>query len=209
MKIITISREFGSGGRELGKRLAEHLGFNYFDREIITAIAEKGNLDAQYVEDVLDKGLYRDIPITFAHSIHTAPMITHTPHNVIYYQQKILRELTEKGDCVIVGRNADVILHDLDPLKMFVYADMDAKVARCQHRAAGDERLNDKQMRKQIKRIDKARHRTHSYMSDIPWGDKRGYDLSVNTTNISIKEVSELLADYSTHWFEHREIRGE
>ncbi|MBO5883609.1 MAG: cytidylate kinase-like family protein [Clostridia bacterium] len=207
MKIITISREFGSGGRELGKRLAEHLGFNYFDREIINAIAEKGNLDAQYVEDVLDKGLYRDIPITFAHSIHTVPMITHTPHNVIYYQQKILRELPEKGDCVIVGRNADVILHDLDPLKMFVYADMDAKVLRCQHRAPEGERLTDKQMKKQIKRIDRARHRTHSYMSDIPWGDKRGYDLCVNTTNISIKEVSELLADYSTHWFEHRETK--
>ena len=206
MKIITISREFGSGGRELGKRLADKLGFNYFDKEILTAIAEKGNLDVNYVEDVLDKGLYRDIPVTFAHSIHAVPMVTHhTPHNVIYYQQKIIKEFAEKGDCVIVGRNADVILHNLNPLKIFVHADIDAKVARCQQRASADEGLTDKQMKKRIKKIDRARYRTHSYMADIPWGDKRGYDLCINTTNVNIKELSDVLARYADHWFDNSE----
>ena len=68
MSIITISREFGSGGRELGKRLADELGFAYYDREIVTAIAERNEVNEAYVEETLDKGFMQNIPIQYGRS---------------------------------------------------------------------------------------------------------------------------------------------
>ncbi len=202
MRIITISREFGSGGRELGKRIADNMGIAYFDREIITAVAERSELDESYVEAVLDRGLFRDIPVTFGHSISNMSSFNHTTHRIISEQQKIITEMAAHNDCVIVGRNADIILRDEDPLKLFVYADMSSKISRCRERAPEGEHLSDKEMAKMIKRINRARARTHAYLSHIPWGDKEGYHLCVNTTDTDIKAMAELLAEYAERWFE-------
>lgn len=204
MRIVTVSREFGSGGRELGKRIADKMDIAYFDREIITAIAERSELDASYVEAVLDKGLFRDIPITFGHSISSLSAVNHTTQKVIAEQQKILAEMASKEDCVIVGRNADIILKDEDPFKLFVYSDMSSKIARCRSRAPEGEQLSDRKMEKMIKRINASRARTHSYISHIPWGDRAGYHLCVNTTNADMKVMGELLAEYAEHWFATR-----
>ena len=201
MRIITVSREFGSGGRELGKRIADNLGIAYFDREIITEVANRSQLDVNYVEAVLDRGMFREIPVTFGHSISNMSSITHTTQKIISQQQELLSELASHGDCVIVGRNADIMLKDLEPLKLFVYADMEAKIARCKERAPQEECLSDKEMAKMIKRIDKARARTHAFFSDIPWGDKRGYHLCVNTSDTNIKELAAILAKYAENWF--------
>lgn len=202
MKIITISREFGSGGRELGKRIADNMGIAYFDREIVTAVAERSELDESYVEAVLDRGLFRDIPITFGHSISNTSSFNHTTHKIISEQQKIISEMAAHNDCVIVGRNADIILRDKNPLKLFVYADMKSKIARCRERAPEGEHLSDKEMAKMIKKINRARARTHAYLSAIPWGAKEGYHLCVNTSDTDIKAMAELLAAYAEHWFE-------
>ncbi len=202
MKIITISREFGSGGRELGELIARELGFAYFDREIISTVAQRSQLDENYVEAVLDRGMFREIHLTHAHSIAHASSITHTARQIIEEQHKIINEIAKNGDCVIVGRNADVFLEKYKPLKLFVYATEDAKVARCRERAPEDEHLSDRSLKKIIKRIDKARARTHAYYSDIGWGDRRGYHLCVNTTDTDIKALSHILADYAKHWFE-------
>ncbi len=205
MKIITISREFGSGGRELGKRIADKMGISYFDREIITAVAEGSQLDENYVEAVLDRGLFRDIPITVGHSIAGATSIHHTTQRIISEQQRIITEMATHNDCVIVGRNADIILRDFKPLKLFVYADMPAKIQRCRQRAPEGEHLSDKEMAKVIKRINKSRARTHTYLSPIPWGNKEGYHLCVNTSDTDIKALAELLADYAEHWFARKD----
>ena len=201
MRIITISREFGSGGRELGKRIADNLGIAYFDREIISTVAERCKMDERHVEAVLDKGMFREIPVTFGHSITHSTSITHTTQKIVEEQHKIINELAEQGDCVIVGRNADIFLEEYQPLKLFVYADIDAKVKRCRERAPTDEHLSDKKLAKMIKRIDKARGRTHAFYSDISWGDKRGYHLCVNTTDTDIKALASILADYAKQWF--------
>ena len=201
MRIITVSREFGSGGRELGKRIADKMGIAYFDREIVTKVAEGSQLDESYVEAVLDRGLAREIPVTFGRSIANMYAITHTTQRIVSEQQRIITELASHGDCVIVGRNADIMLRDLEPLKLFVYADMPSKIQRCRERAHEDEHLSDKEMARMIKHINKARARTHSFFSSIPWGDKEGYHLCVNTSGTDIKLLADHLANYAEHWF--------
>ena len=201
MRIITVSREFGSGGRELGKRIADNLGIAYFDREIITAVSEGSQLDENYVEAVLDRGLFRDIPVTFGRSIANMSNVTHTTQKIVSEQHRIITEMASRGDCVIVGRNAVLLLHEFNPLKLFVYADMSSKIHRCRNRAPEGEHLTDKEMARMIKRIDKARSRTHTFFSDIPWGAKEGYHLCVNTTDTDIKALAGILADYAEHWF--------
>ncbi len=201
MRIITVSREFGSGGRELGKRIADNMGIAYFDREIISTVAERSELDEGYVEAVLDRGLFRDIPVTFGHSISNMSTFNYTTQKIIAEQQKLICELAAGGDCVIVGRNADIILREQHPLKLFVYADMPSKVARCRSRAPEGEDLSDKEMARVIKRINKSRARTHAYLSAISWGAKEGYHLCVNTSDTDIKAMAALLSEYAESWF--------
>ncbi len=203
MKIITISREFGSGGRELGELIAKKLGVACFDKEIISTVADRSQLDEHYVEAVLDRGMFREmIPVTHGHSIVHTSTITHTARQIIEEQHKIINEIAERSDCVIVGRNADIFLAEHKPLRLFVYATDEAKLARCRNRAPEDEHLNDRALKRNIKRINKARARTHAFYSDIPWGDKRGYHLCVNTTDTDIEMLAGILADYAKHWFE-------
>lgn len=201
MRIITISREFGSGGRELGKRLADELGFAYFDKEIVSMIAQSSKLDENYVESNLEKHSW-NIPITYGTSFAHISYNQYMPQTtIVSEQQKIIKQIAAKGDCVIVGRNSDVILAEYNPLKLFVYADIDSKLERCRSRATEDEKLTDRQMAKNIKKIDKGRASVHSMISDIPWGDRRGYDLMINTTGREIKSIVPTVAEFAKAYF--------
>lgn len=106
MKIITISREFGSGGRELGKRLADELGFAYYDKEIISKVAENIEMDEHYIEKVLDRGFTANYPYTFRRSLTVQVYAKNQAAGILAEQHKVIRLLAEKGDAVIVGRNA-------------------------------------------------------------------------------------------------------
>lgn len=198
MKIITISREFGSGGRELGKRLADELNFRYYDREIIEKIAKDTSLDEGYVERMLENGALSAIyPITFSRSFgYIAPVNTHY-FEILASQQDIIKKLPASGDCVIVGRSADSVLAEYNPFKIFVYADTESKLARCRARAdKSEENLTDKQLLKRIKKLDKVRKQTHDMYSSTVWGDKRTYNLCVNTSGADIKEIAKCIAQY-------------
>ncbi len=204
MKIITVSREFGSGGREIAKRLSDELGVAYYDREIITEIAKKADLDENYVAHSLEKGIQPTFQIHFACAFShiSAPDPT---VKLLAVQHNIINELAERGDCIIVGRAADVLLEKYDPFRIFVYADMETKIARCRKRAAESSRLTDKEIEKKIKQIDKGRASGYNMISSTDWGDKRGYDLCVNTTNINIKEITPFIADYARQWFKNKQ----
>ncbi len=204
MKIITVSREFGSGGRELGKRLADELSFAYLDREIVSAIAEKSSLDEEYVERNIESGLLRMYPLTYSRTFTHMPLIISGSPDLLSEQHKVIRELAGRGDCVIVGRGADIILQDYNPFKVFVYAQMPAKIARCRSRADENERLADlpdRELEKRIKQIDKSRAENHNIFAASKWGDKCGYHLCVNTTGIEIKTVVKSIAEYAEKWF--------
>lgn len=104
-------------------------------------------------------------------------------------ESKIIQEAAERSDCVIVGRRADYILRDLRPFRLFVYADMASKIARCREKGADAEELTDKALRQKIMSIDKKRARYYRFYTDQEWGDKGNYDLCVNTTNAQTGKI--------------------
>ncbi len=202
MKLITISREFGSGGRELGKRLADLLGFDYYDREIITAIAKNCDKNEKFVEYALENHWWRNVSLTFSHSFATAPQIQEMQLQLMNEEQNILENIAKSGkDCIIVGRNADVKLREYHPLRIFVCADMEAKIDRCLARAEEGEALTRKQVQKQIRSIDKNRAKNTEFYSTVKWGDRAAYDLIVNTTDWEIKELAPAVADFAQRYF--------
>lgn len=195
MSVITISREFGSGGRELGKRLAEKLGCAYYDQEIITEIASRTALSEQYVQQIIEKKPAASYPIHIGRTFHPTTSYHASQSQKIFKEQcQILREMAEKSDCVIVGRCADYILREHDPFRIFVYADMERKIARCRAKGAEDETLTDRQMKQQIQGVDKNRAQYYGFCTGGKWGDRKNYDLCINTTNIEIKTIVQMIA---------------
>ena len=172
MNIITISREFGSGGREVGKRLADALGYAYYDREILTALAEDTRMDTEYLERALEQGSFAALyPVTFGRTFSY-----HTGHasGLLARQTKLLHMLAAKDHCVLVGRNANVVLEEYRPLRLFVYADMETKIRRCRERETNGVLRSDQEYEKQIRRVDKQRAKLHAMLCPYPWGDVRG-----------------------------------
>lgn len=205
MKVITISREFGSGGRELGKRLADELGFAYYDKEITSQIAEELALDEQYVDHMLSKGIPHSFGITYASSFGYPTYVQQDTTKLLLTQQKILKKVALEGNCVIVGQSVNAILEDIHSFDIFVYASTFSKVQRCLDRALPEEHLNEAKVKKMLKEIDKSRAKQHELHSDTKWGDKAGYHLCINTTNIEIKKIVPLLANYINEWFKEHE----
>lgn len=205
MKIITISREFGSGGRELGKRLADVLGFDYYDREIITSIAQAQGVKEEYVEHLLDNHGWKSVPLTFRHSFAAMPVMQDAQVKMLVEQRKVLDAIAKTGkDCVIVGRNADVILKDTHPFSIFVCAEKVAKIRRCMERAQPGENLSPKEIERNMRRIDKNRASSRELICDRKWGDHESYHLTVNTTDWNIKELAPAVAAFAYSWFQKR-----
>ena len=203
MKIITVSREFASGGRELGKRLADILGFDYYDREIITAIAQNKGLQEKYVENMLDNHGWRAFPLTFSSSMMGVSAVSSISAGLLIEQKNVIEQIASLGkDFIIVGRSADVILREYNPLNIFVCADMESKIKRCLDRTSGEEQLTEKEAAKKIKLIDKNRARTREIISGSKWGERGTYHLTVNTTGWNIKDLSYATADFAKAWFE-------
>lgn len=204
MKIITISREFGSGGRELGKRLADLLSFDYYDREIISSIAKDTGLDEKYVSEILERHGWQTVPITFRRSFSWMGALSmQAAHTELLLEQKrVIEEIARVGhDCVIVGRNADVLLRQYDPLSLFVCAGMEEKVQRCMARAKDGEHLTRSEILRNIHKIDKTRAQTRSILTNSKWGDKSAYQLILNTTHWKIKELTPAVACFADRWF--------
>ena len=188
-RIITISREFGSGGREVGKRLSDVLGCAFYDEDIIAAVAKETGMHEDYVEDVSERAVSY-IASQFGHTFYNQQQI-----DVLVAQQEIIRKLAQKGNCVIVGHGCAEIL-----------ADMDAKVKRCRLKGPEEENLTEKELIRKIKDVDKNRKRVHEMIGSTRWGQKENYDLCINTTSAEIKKIIPSLALYAQAWFtgQHR-----
>ncbi|MGN0771547.1 MAG: AAA family ATPase [Christensenellales bacterium] len=197
MNIITIGREFGSGGRELGEKLAELLSYDYYDSRIITAIADNKGLSADYVEKTLDNYSSGNVTFAFASTFSMSGAGDFNNIDLLVEQAKVVKALAEKGrDMVIVGRNADVYLAEYQPINIFVCADMSAKLERCRQRAKQGENLSDRQLARKIKSIDKNRKRMREFVGGNGWGDPHNYNLTVNTTCRNPKELAKTVAIY-------------
>lgn len=202
MKIITISREFGSGGRELGKRLSEELAIPCYDHEIIDMVAERQSLDRNYVEHISENDIRMFYPMTIAHRFMMPNLTTRQPLMVAAAQNELIKQLAERGDCVIIGRNADVICKEMNPMKIFVYADTNSKIERCKNRATESEQLTDKEILRKMKQIDKDRAAYHNMCTDEEWGNKSYYTLCINTSGMEIKTLIPPISEFVRIWFE-------
>ncbi len=194
--IITIGREFGSGGREFGRRLAEELGIAYYDREILAEIAKKTAYSQEYIEEVSQGRPVALFPIHYGGSFLSVadPNITQAA-DIFQEQSNVLKELADKSDCLIIGRAADYVLRDRHPFRIFIYSSLEAKVRRCKEREDEREKgLSDKALIKRIKQVDKKRRQYYEFYTGNVWGDRNHYDLLINTSNGDLKALAKAVA---------------
>lgn len=203
--IITISREFGSGGRELGKRLAEELKVPCYDHEIIEMVAEHQGFAMEYVSQVSEKEIQAFYPATIGTRFslpHTAP---NQSMQVVLAEREVIRRLAAQGSCVIVGRCADILLKEMIPFNLFVYADRASKLERCSKRATAKENFSAREIQKKMKKIDKERAAYRALFTEDRWGNKESYHLCINTSGKEIKRLIPGIAAYAEAWFEEKE----
>lgn len=201
MRIITISREFGSGGRELGKRLADALGIPCYDQQIIELVAEKEKLDKTYVASRTEKEISAYYPTTIARGFYSPNYMVMQTVQIMSSEHEIIKELASQGDCVIVGRAADVILEEYKPFRIFVCADEASKIARCKARAEVNEKLEDKEILRKCHTIDKRRASYRRMLTDKKWGSATACDLCINTSNREIKTLLPAILNYIEAWY--------
>lgn len=185
-RIITISREFGSGGRTIGKKVAEKLGIPCYDSELIHKIAVESGFAEKYIEDA---GEYA--PGGFLSSAFSNRAFGPTNEDYLWQiQYKIITELAEKGPCVIVGRCADYILRDkADCLKVFIHASMDFRAKRIVE-IYGEQ---EKTPMQRLKEKDKRRAAYHRFYTDMKWGHAQNYHITLDSGELGIDKCVEIL----------------
>ncbi len=187
-RIITISREFGSGGRFIGEELAKRLGYKYYDKELILKVAEKTGFTEEYVRR---QGEYAASKSIFAYAFVGRTADGRSAEDYVFEtQQKIIQDIADHETAVIIGRCADYILRDRDDvLNVFIYGDMPEKIARV--REVYD-RTEDEAIA-MIKEMDKKRAINYQYCTDQKWGKRTNYDLCINTSALGYEKTIELL----------------
>lgn len=178
-KIITISREFGSGGRFIGEEVAKKLGFACYDKNIIGQIAEKSGLAPEYIRESAELSPKKGL---FAYAFAGRDITGKSVEDLVYEtQRKVILELTEKESCVIIGRNADFILKDRDDvLNVFIYGDLPEKVERiCRlyH-------VSEQEAVRMMTDIDKRRMTNYNFYTDQKWGKTSNYTLCLNSSQL-------------------------
>lgn len=206
MRIITLSRQFGSGGRELGKRLSDRLGWDYYDREIIDALAESHGYAPEFIKRSLANHGWQNVQLTYRNSFSHLLYNPGQHTELLVREREILKGIAELGnDCIIIGRDADVILEAYHPFRIYVCADLQARLDRCmrhEKRRPESEQLTEKQILRNIRRMDRNRALTREILTGKPRGDSSAFDLTVNTTGWEVHRLTEALADFCLARFE-------
>lgn len=184
-RIITVSREFGSGGRTIGKQVAKELGIPCYDNELIQKIASERGFDEHYVKDAgeYDSGGFL--------SIFSSRAFGDTNADLIWKAQcKIILQLAEKEPCVIVGRCADYILRDkADCLRVFIHADKDFRMNRI-IKVYGETDIPTEQ---RLKEKEKRRAAYHRFYTNMKWGQSKNYDITLNSGTPGIDKCAEII----------------
>lgn len=197
--VITIGREYGSGGKYIGERLAEELNLKLYDKELLNKVAEESGMDLNILEQ-MDEKQEECFWYTFAMSLYqqdSLDTLAEIPSNekIFIEQAKIIEELAKKGDCIIIGRCSNVILRNRpDVLNIFVYSsELDFKVKRKMQYGDFESEL---EAIKAIERIDKERETYYNYFTKENWGDRKSYDLMIDTSKIGVDKAVELIKEY-------------
>lgn len=188
-KIITINRMFGSGGRAIGKALAENLGINFYDKELIDIASKEKQIPFDTFAKVDEKKANQwRFPID--HEIQIDKDMHFIPMNDILFdiQRQIISDIAKKEDCVIVGRCANHILADTT-LSVFIYAPFEKRVENVIARTGREE----KSARKLVKKMDKERRSYYEYFTDHKWMDMTQYQLCIDSSHFSQEQIIEII----------------
>lgn len=191
-RIITISREFGSGGRTIGKLAAQRLGIPCYDQELIEKIAEKSGFSKDYIkntEEASSRGGW------FANALAGRSFAGSSNQDYLWaVQRKTILELAEQGPCVIVGRCADYVLRDMDHVThIFLYASLEKRVERIMRL----EHVDADEARELIRKTDKQRKSYYNFFADGNWGVRSNYDLMLRTDDHTPEEIAEMIIAYA------------
>ena len=193
--VVSISREFGSGGRLIGKELAARLGIPCYDRTLIRKTAEKSGLSPDFIARAEERARSRfhlsAAPV--GSGIHSfAAHGTPVNHQAFFAQAEVIRELADAGPCVIVGRCSDYILGDRPHcIKVFIHADLPSRMRRC----VEEYHLPPENIRRHIIQMDRGRANYYSHYTGHSWGDMRRYTLAINSSAAGIAGAAGLIAD--------------
>ena len=186
-RVITISREFGSGGRTIGKLVAEKLGIPCYDAELIEKIAEQSGYSAEYIKQEVEYGSGGWFSAMFA---DRSAGLTNQD-KMFSIQSRIIEELAEEGPCVIVGRCADFVLRDkADCLNVFIHASMEKRAERIVKEYG--ERTESPE--KRLKEKDKRRAAYHRFYTDMKWGHAQNYHVCLDSGEFGIEKCAEIIA---------------
>ncbi|NMB43448.1 MAG: cytidylate kinase-like family protein [Clostridiales bacterium] len=197
-KVITISRLYGSGGREIGKLLAEQLDIPFYDYEVIERAAKESGFAKETFENAESKAtssfLYSIAMGMNAYGNQEIGYNTLSLDDRIFLaQSEVIRKYAQEGPCVIVGRCADFVLRDMPNLvSVFVWADVEFRIKR----AMELKELDEDRAKQQIKKIDKQRRNYYNYHANNKWGQSENYDLSIRSDKIGISKSAKVIEAY-------------
>ena len=189
-RIITISREFGSGGRFIGEEVAKKLGIAYYDKNIINEIAEKSGLSPEYIQENAELSPKKGL---FAYAFAGRDITGKSVEDLVYEaQRKVILELADKEPCVIIGRNADYILKDRDDvLNVFIHGDAPEKIQRIT-------RLYNVEEQKAVKMMadtDKRRMANYNFYTNQKWGKADNYTLCLNSSQLGYDRCEKIIME--------------
>lgn len=192
-KIITISRQYGSGGRIVGKLLAERLGIPFYDNEIISLAAEKTGLSKECfvnAEETSTGNLLLSLT-TLTPSVESFGLPLN--EKIFLVQSQVIKEVAEKGSCVIVGRSADYILSETENcINVFLQADLKDRI----NRAVAQYDLPEKNAEASVIKTDKRRANYYNYFTGLKWGAAENYDLILNTSRMDLEKIVDVIEKY-------------
>lgn len=186
-KIITISRQYGSGGSEIGKKISKILDIPYYDKTIIDVTAKESGFDPSYIERVEQSTTTSFLYNLAMNGMYMQPLTD----QLFAAEAKVIKALADKGPCVIVGRCADYILREYyNSFNVFVYSSDKFRISRITEYDG----LTEQEASDIIKQKDKARRRHYKYYTERNWGDASNYDICVNTQSCGIEASAEIIA---------------
>ncbi len=184
--VITVSREYGSGGRYIGRLIADKLGIKLYDKDFITKLAEETGLSEEYIESNEQK---RDILASLNNGYYFG---LNNSDELFIKESELIKEVASKESCVIIGRCSDFILNGRENVvKVFIYSDMENKMKR----ATEIYGLTPEKAEKEIKRIDKLRANHYKYYTEKEWNDHSNYDICINSDTLGVEKVADLICD--------------
>ena len=195
--VVTIGREFGSGGREIGESIAEKLNFTFYSEKLVSKASEVTGIDESIFREVDERqkksfwymfAMTNILPDGTEESLATLP----TNEKLFIEQTKVIEDLAEKENCVIVGRCSNYILKDLpNALHIFIYSNPNSKLRRTMER----QNMSEHEAKKLIHKIEKERRTYYNYYTEYTWGDSQGYDICLDSSRLSEEEIVDIVYD--------------